>query len=200
MRASFRRTDSAGPEPTLDLYDVAYLAGGTWRVAEAAVITLRERGAVTVNGPRVRAGAGEPEHPVERALTALCPHNRSLTAVLSELAGSGSVEEIGDRLVSLGLLSRSRKRLTHTGRRRLEAAGEEESVPSYVLDGPAAVPDRQLRRTVIEAMPQPSGLGRRLRRLGGALDDTGDGWGSDSGSGHGGGHSCGGGGGGGGND
>ncbi|MET9735178.1 TIGR04222 domain-containing membrane protein [Streptomyces sp. NPDC006458] len=65
MRRGFRRLASAVAEPqVLDTYDVAFLAGGTQRVADCAVIALAERGLLKLSGPRVRAvGEALPQHP-----------------------------------------------------------------------------------------------------------------------------------------
>ncbi|WP_079058934.1 TIGR04222 domain-containing membrane protein [Streptomyces ossamyceticus] len=101
MRIGLRRRRT-GPEDeagALDLYDVAYLAGGAHRVADSAVITLAERGLLTVRGTRVRAADGEQRsaHPVEDALLASCPRSRRVVAVHSALQRSPEVEEIGRR-------------------------------------------------------------------------------------------------------
>ncbi|MET8014075.1 TIGR04222 domain-containing membrane protein [Streptomyces sp. NPDC005271] len=211
MRTIFRRTAAAAP-PVLDLYDIAYLAGGPRRVAETAVIALSERGAITVRRSRARVTGGRAEHPVERALIALCPVGKRVAPVLTALRDGPETARIGQRLVSYGLLARSRRRLTPAGRRHLETARAEGTLPGYVFTGPAAVPDRGLRRTLREAAPPPSGLGRGLIRMGRTLESDSDSYAysdayceaySDSAStschdGGGGHHSCGGGGGGGG--
>lgn len=200
MRTIFRRSASTEPR-TLDLYEIAYLAGGPLRVAETALITLHERGIVTVQRSRVRAGKTRADHPVERALTELCPYRKRVRFVLTMLLSGPETEEIGRRLVSYGLLTRSRQRFTAAGRRHVQTAKEDGALPVHVFDGPAALPDPVLRRTVRDAIPIPSGLGRRLIRMGRALDsdydsdygsDFGSHGGGDSGAGH---HSCGGGGG-----
>jgi hypothetical protein len=169
MRTIFRRPASAVTR-TLDLYDIAHLAGGPQRVAETAFLGLRERGVIRVRGSWVRA-LGEPaDHPVERALIALCPRGKSVASVLATVLGGPEMAEIEGRLVSYGLLTRSRHRLTHAGRRHLETAKRDATLPTYVLGGRAAVPDRVLRLTVREAAPRPSGLGRNLMRMGRVLD------------------------------
>jgi uncharacterized membrane protein YgcG len=217
MRIGLRRRRT-GPEDeagALDLYDVAYLAGGAHRVADSAVITLAERGLLTVRGTRVRAADGEQRsaHPVEDALLASCPRSRRVVAVHSALQRSPEVEEIGRRLAARGLVTGSRRRPTRAGRRRLRAALENGSLPAYVFEGPAVLPRGPVRRGMAGIQPIPSGLGRTLIRMGKALDndyDHGHGTGADSGSGSdwasgsdsgsGGGFGCGGGGGGGGGD
>ncbi|MFF9979637.1 TIGR04222 domain-containing membrane protein [Streptomyces erythrochromogenes] len=179
----------------LDVYEVAYLAAGPRRVAEVALLRLRERGVVGVVGPRVRAERpADGAHPVERALTGSCPRGRSVAAVLAAVADGPETAGIRDRLRAAGLLGRVRSRPTAAGRRRVAAARAEGAWPAYVFDGPPAVADRMLRRVVQEAGPVPSGLGRHLVRMGKALDradhsEHGHGHGHDGGS-------CGGGGGG----
>lgn len=186
----------------LDVYEVAYLAAGPHRVAQVALLGLRERGLVGVVGPRVRAERpGGGGHPVERALTAACPRGKGVTAVLAAVAGGPEVAGIRERLRSAGLLGRVRSRPTAAGRRRVAAARAEGSWPAYVFDGPPAVADRLLRRVVQEATPLPTGLGRTLVRMGKALDRADHdrhGHGHDGGSCGSAGHGCGGGGGGGG--
>lgn len=158
------------------MYEVACLAGGPQRVLETALLALRDRGAVTIVGPRVSA-AGDTEvpagdagrHPVERAVLASCPRGRSLEVVAKAVRGGPEVAEIRRGLVALGLLTRVRHRLTRAGRGRLEAAREEGALPAYVFDGPAAHGDRRLRR-VVAATAIPVGLGQSLIRMGKAAD------------------------------
>ncbi|MFC8825472.1 TIGR04222 domain-containing membrane protein [Streptomyces sp. NPDC057137] len=221
----WRRVSAA--ERRLEAYEVAYLAGGPQRVLEAALFALRDRGAVTIVGPQVRAvedgdGLAEHpvEHPVERAVLASCPRGRNVAVVATAVRGGPEVAEIRRELVALGLLTRARHRPTRAGVSRLDAARQEAAFPAYVFDGPPAHQDRRLRR-IVAGTSIPAGLGRSLIRMGKATDpdhdyDTdygsGSGSGSDSGSDSGsgsdtysssssdsGGFSCGSGGGGGGN-
>lgn len=197
MRGIFRRTTEPEPEPapqTLDLYDVACLAGGPRRMMEVALVVLHERGMVRVRVSRVRAvddAVDHPgTHPFECTVVDLCRRrSRDTLSLLIEMEAAPEVEEIQRRLVSSGLLTRKRL-LTHAGRQRLETAGRSGAYPAYVFEGPAALPEGALRRNVSEVIPSTPGLGRRLIRLGDALGD----WASDHGGD--GGHSCGGGGGG----
>ncbi|MFD3524344.1 TIGR04222 domain-containing membrane protein [Streptomyces sp. NPDC058653] len=198
----WRRVSAA--ERRLETYEVAYLAGGPQRVLEAALFALRDRGAVTIVGPRVRAVREDDSlatHPVERAVLAACPRGRSLTVVADAVRGGPEVAALKRELIALGLVARSRHRLTPAGRRQLAAAREEAALPAYVLEGPGAHPDRRLRR-IVAGTSLPSGLGRTLIRMGRATEpDHDDNYdydpGSDSSS-EPGGFSCGGGGGGGG--
>ncbi|MEV0218043.1 TIGR04222 domain-containing membrane protein [Streptomyces sp. NPDC050704] len=179
----------------LDAYDVAFLAGGTQRVVESAMIALSDCGLLKLSGSRVRAvSEALPRHPVERALIAACPRNRSATFVLAALQRSPEVQEIACRLAALSLVTGSRHRLTRLGRRQLRAAEQGEGLPDYIFGGPAVLPDGLVRRGVVSARPVPPGLGRALIRMGKALDhDSDSGSGSDSDAGSGGAFSCGGG-------
>lgn len=190
----FRRSAAAmGEPPNLDVYDVAFLAGGAQRVVDSALIALSERGLLKLRGTRVRAvGEERPQHPVEQAVIVSCPRSRSVTAVHAALRCSPEVEEIGRQLAARGLVTGSRHRPTRAGRRRLRAAESDDSLPTYVFEGPAALPTGPVRRAVTGAHPIPSGLGRALIRMGKALDRDSD---SDSTSDSSGGFSCGGGGG-----
>lgn len=70
----FRRSAAVVGEPqaaALDLYDLAFLAGGAQRVSDSAVIALSETGSLRIRGSRVRAvGEARPVHPVEQAVLA----------------------------------------------------------------------------------------------------------------------------------
>lgn len=192
MRIITRGTDRAIPF-TLDVYDIAYIAGGPWRVAETALLSLRERGLVTVRGIRVRAGALPGGHAVEEALLLLCPRSKQVTSVLTQVAAGAEVAGIGARLRAAGLVGRLRRRPTAAGRACLADARCAGACPSYVFDGWAGVEDRSLRRTLREASPVPTPLESSVYRMGEALDDPfGHDSGADTGFSH---HSCGGGGG-----
>ncbi|MFC8200810.1 TIGR04222 domain-containing membrane protein [Streptomyces sp. NPDC057298] len=199
MGIGFRRSASAMEEPgVLDAYDVAFLAGGAQRVVDSAMIALSDCGLLKLSGSRVRAvgavGEALPQHPVECALIALCPRNRSAASVLAALQCSPEVQEIARRLAARGLVAGSRHRSTRLGRRQLRSAERGEGLPDYVFGGPAVLPDGLVRRGVVNARPVPSGLGRALIRMGKALDhDSDSGSGSDSDADSGSAFSCGGG-------
>ena len=207
MGITFRRSVSVLEEPeALDVYDIAFLAGGPQRVAESALIALSERGLLKIGGVRVRAvGEAPPQHPVEDVLLVMCPRSKNTASVLTAVQRSPEVQEITRRLAARSLVRGSRHRPTRLGRRQLRAAERSEGLPEYVFNGPAALPHGPVRRGVVIARPAPSGLGRTLARMGRALDrdsdsgtdfGSGSGSGSDSDAGSGGGFSCGGGGGG----
>ncbi|MFF7649243.1 TIGR04222 domain-containing membrane protein [Streptomyces sp. NPDC007983] len=192
MKLIFRRTTDPAPR-TLDLYDVAYLAGGPRRMMEVALVALHERGIVRIRSSRVHTldGAGDPDgHPFEHAVAELCRYVSRRTRHLLEAIETGpEVEEIERRMVSCGLLTPRRLRLTRAGKWHLGAAERSGAFPGHVFEGPAALPKGALRRNVSEGIPSAPGLTRRLLHLGGALDSDNDGI-MDLGGGH---HSCGGG-------
>ncbi|MFE0674795.1 TIGR04222 domain-containing membrane protein [Streptomyces sp. NPDC058867] len=171
MGRVFRRSTAVPSECAPDTYEVAFLAGGAPRVADAALIALAERGLLRLSGPRVRAVDGAPPpHPVERALFLSCLRNRSIVSVHTALRRSPEVEEIGHRLAGRGLTTRFRRRPTRLGRACLRRAAESGGLPPYVLGGAAVLPDGPVRRRVLGAHPIPQGLGRSLTRMGRALD------------------------------
>ncbi|NGO74661.1 TIGR04222 domain-containing membrane protein [Streptomyces sp. YC504] len=199
MRWGFRRfSRGSGAARDLGVYDVAFLAGGPQRVADSAIIALNRRGLVVVLASRVRAVDGEhPEHAVERAVLVFCRRSKVINAVRAAVQRSPEVEEIGRRLAARGLVAGSRRRVTRAGRRHLQAARDDASVPQYVLGGATISRDGTVRHRGGHAQTLPAGLGRTLRRMGKALDNDSD-PGSDAGTYAGSGSSCGGGGGGGG--
>lgn len=174
VRTIFRRRESAAPL-TLDIYDIAYLAGGPRRVARTALIQLRERGAIKFIGSRLRAlRAGDPaDHPIEGALIGKChPVGTDALSAVEEVRSGPEMKKIGRRLAAYGLLSRSGQRLTPAGERELESARQEGALPAYVFDGLAAVEDERLRTAVREATTYQDGLGASLVRMGEAIEDA----------------------------
>lgn len=167
------------PEPPgpaqrdLDLYDIAFLAGGGRRVAETALITLRDRGVLKVRGSRARPGdtpAEEGElHPVEWSLADLCAELDDIAVLLDFVHRGPEVVLIRAQLMSDGSLTLFRHRLTALGRRRLTEAQARGTWPAHVFEGSTALKDRRLARTLDNAS-LPSGLGRALARMGRALD------------------------------
>ncbi|MFD3755765.1 TIGR04222 domain-containing membrane protein [Streptomyces sp. NPDC058622] len=163
---------SAGPcgghQPGVDIYEMAHLAGGPRRVAEVAVLGLRDRGAVTVTGPRVRAGRepGDGAQPVERAVLRRCPRGKALSAVLAAVAAGPEVAGVRRALVEAGLLGR--RRPTAAGRRALAAARADGQWPAYVFEGWPVPPKR--RRSTRHSPLDTSMIGRALDRIGRTLD------------------------------
>ncbi|MFD3489491.1 TIGR04222 domain-containing membrane protein [Streptomyces sp. NPDC058690] len=103
----WRRPERA---PELGPYDAAFLAGGPERVVETALHTLwgSDNNVVIGSGGRLRLPEPwtEPEHPVERAVVEKWRTSGSTTPTLLRVRAvrAGAVREIGDRLVSYGLL------------------------------------------------------------------------------------------------
>lgn len=103
----WRRRERA---PELGPYDAAFLAGGPERVVETALHTLwgSDNNVVIGSGGRLRLPEPwtEPEHPVERAVVEKWRTSGSSTPTLLRVRAvrAGAVREIGDRLVSYGLL------------------------------------------------------------------------------------------------
>jgi hypothetical protein len=95
--------------PSLDLYDVAYLAGGLPRVVDAALVELVGTGRVRVDSPgelaAVHPGGG---HPVEAAvLDMIGTHGqRPADTVRWWLMADDRLRAVGRRLVHAGLLHR----------------------------------------------------------------------------------------------
>lgn len=168
----------------LDLYDLAYLAGGPARVADTAVVVLLERGLLRVDPAGRLAAVGRVAgRPVEAAVldTLGARPLRSAATLTWRLAEDPRVIAVGDRLVRDGLLRRNplarlwagSPRLVRTGagRRALEQADPARAVGStdglaVALHGPAAMGDRVLRDSVSgtdspRAIPRARGSRRR---------------------------------------
>ncbi|MFF3017296.1 TIGR04222 domain-containing membrane protein [Streptomyces sp. NPDC057939] len=197
----------SGETRILDVYDIAFLAGGARRVVDAAVIALNRRGLLVVHASQVRTVAvEEPLHAVERAVAAFCGRTRSIDAVRAGLQRSPEVEAIGRGLATWGLVAGADRQVTRAGRRHLQQAECDPSMPAYVFVESSALGEAPVRRPTDRAQPVQPGRGptpgrggrsRTPRRRFPRFDvdsDPGSGTGSHSG----GGHSCGGGGGGGG--
>ncbi|MCP3760746.1 TIGR04222 domain-containing membrane protein [Streptomyces sp. TBY4] len=197
MRRMLRRAEAHSAGEALDPYQYAYLAGGGMRIAESAVVSLIERGMLSLGAARLRViGGDQPEHPVELAVIVACPRSKPVREVIEAVRNSSEVDELARRLVSLGLVRRRRRKPTRAGRRRLADAASAGHVPAHILHGPVALIPGSARRGLLGTHPVPDALGCTLIRMGKALDDD-RGQGSDAGA-DGGGFGGGGGGGGGG--
>ncbi len=168
----------------LDLYDIAFLAGGVQRVVDTALVALVESGRVRVHAPgEFAAVRPERRHPVEAAvLDAVGTRgHRSVDTIRWRLTGDERCTGLGRSLASAGLLRRTFRGRepwcpTRAGRealRRLAAqpptdpALDGGSAVLVALRGREAMPDSALRGAVFErpSLPQVTepGLGRRLR-------------------------------------
>ncbi|WP_328944400.1 TIGR04222 domain-containing membrane protein [Streptomyces sp. NBC_00250] len=172
MATTYHRTPAENIGEALDLYDYAYLAGGERRVVETAIVSLTERGMLTMRAARLRSvGDERPRHPVERAVVAACPRSKRVQEVTEALRHSPEVDELARRLVSLGLVRGRRRRTTRSGRRRLATAASAGGLPAYAREGPAALDPGPVRYGLLSTRTVPDGLGRTLLRMARALDD-----------------------------
>jgi hypothetical protein len=149
--------------PVLDLYDIAYLAGGPDRVVDTALVALVEAGRIRVHSPGQLATTDlVRRHPVEAAvLDAVGPTgHRSVDTIRWRLHDDERLLQVGHRLRRAGLVGRTgavvvllhghRRALapTHAGRRvlgelrsRAVASGQTELV-RVALDGPQELGNR----------------------------------------------------------
>jgi hypothetical protein len=160
----------------LDLYDVAFLAGGPERVAETAVVALARDGDIRVHSPGRLARCGRtPRHAAEAAvLDALGPMgHRDLDAVRWRTVEDERVRAIGVRLHKDGLLGHGGATIallrgdprwlapTRAGRAALRALGErpalaDPEVVAVALGGPDRMRNRALHAAIF-AEPQTGG-------------------------------------------
>jgi hypothetical protein len=178
--------------PRLDVYEIAYLAGGLDRVVDTALVALVESGRVRVHAPGELAVV-EPgrSHPVEGAVMDAVgtQGHRSIDTIRWRLAGDERLDELGRSLAAAGLLrrrpfgrarsDRSAWSATRAGRQALqearahplaEAVLDGGSALAVALDGREAIPDRRRCSEIFERplppMPRTSGMSRRLRDVG----------------------------------
>ena len=158
-----RATRSSGRTPDLDVYDIAFLAGGAERVVDAALVALVESGHVRVYAPGELVVV-EPSrtHPVEAAVMDAvgAEGHRSIDTIRSRLADDARIGALGRSLCSAGLLRRRLRfghrasddrdwSLTASGREALDRRAERPSVRALdrgstlqvALYGWAAMPD-----------------------------------------------------------
>jgi hypothetical protein len=154
----------------LDLYDLAFLAGGPARVVDAAVVALLESGRVGVRDTgELYARDASRRHPVEAAvLDAVGSRGRhSVGTVRWRVRDDQRITKIGDRLSTTGLVRRpllARYRApawarTAAGRRSLrelrqcpptDLVAPGTSALSVALHGPAAMTDPVVRARVFD--------------------------------------------------
>jgi len=175
----------------LDLYDIAFLAGGVDRVVDTALVALVESGRVRVHAPGELAVV-EPgrSHPVEGAvMDAVGTHgHRSVDTIRWRLAGDERLADMGRSLAAGGLVRRRRLArrgageawsTTKVGREALRRLGDEPwtaraldggSALQVALRGREAMPDRRLRTEIFERplppLPRTSGMHRRIQEAG----------------------------------
>jgi hypothetical protein len=176
--------------PDLDVYDIAYLAGGPARVVDTALVTLAQSGRVRVHSPGQFAAVGlTRRHPVEAAvLDAIgTSGHRSIDTILWRLVDDERLLDVEDRLRRDGLLRRGHwlgrhapdRRLlvrTNAGRRalrrlRADSPPEGDGALPVALRGRVAVADRELCAAVFDGPRQfrPMHRGSRSRNRAEAL-------------------------------
>ena len=156
--------------PVLDVYDVAFLAGGANRAVETAIVALVRCGRLRVHSPGQLATADlSRRHPVEAAvLDAVGPiGHRSVDTICWRLVEDDRLLDIGRRLHKAGLLGRlgaavsvlhhDRRALapTRAGHRVLRELGDHPALgdPEAVrvaLGGRGAMTDQKLRADIFE--------------------------------------------------
>jgi hypothetical protein len=162
-------TAPAAP-PRLDVYDIAFLAGGPDRVVETALVALVRAGRVRIHAPgRLATAELSRRHPVEAAvLDAVGPTgHRSVDTVRWRLLDDDRLLDVGRRLRAAGLLGRigaalravrgDRRALapTRTGRRTLRELHEQPvsgnvELMRVALGGRTAMTDEKLRAGIFE--------------------------------------------------
>ena len=158
-----------GPPPpsALDLYDVAYLAGGLDRVVDTALVALVRSGRVRVHSPGELATADlRRRHPVEAAvLDAVGPTgHRSVDTVRWRVATDERILDVGRRLQQGGLVTRFAlasalrrgRPVSNPSVRGRKLLSELRAIPPADVDlrvalgGREALPDGDLRCAIFE--------------------------------------------------
>jgi hypothetical protein len=168
--------------PVLDLYDVAYLAGGPDRVVDTAIVALVRNGRIRVHSPGQLATVDlTRRHPVEAAvLDVVGPKgHRSVDTIRWRSRADERLLDVGRSLQRAGLLGRfgavlpltrgPRQKLapTRAGRRVLEeysdrSLGDTEAT-RVALGGRSAMGDAKLRAAIFEP-PDTTPVIPRTRR------------------------------------
>src|SRR5215218_6838324 len=156
--------------PDLDVYDIAFLAGGPNRTVETAIVALVLGGRLRVHSPgRLAAVDLSRRHPVEAAVLDACPPigHRSVDTICWRLADDDRLLGIGRRLHERGLLGRlggvvsglhgHHRTLapTRAGHRVLSELGNgpapgSPEVVRVAVGGRAAMTDARLRADIFE--------------------------------------------------
>lgn len=184
-------TATNGPDVGLndmDVYDIAFLAGGPARVVDTAVVALLRTGRLRLHSPGQLATADlSRRHPVEAAvLDAVGPTgHRSIDTIRWRVVEDERLLDLGRRLHRAGLLGRAagvvglvhgdRRALapTRAGRRMLRAIQErpatgDAEVRRVALGGREEMTDQRRRHEIFER-PQtslePAPPGRRSRGI-----------------------------------
>ena len=166
--------------PHLDVYELAFLAGGAERVVDTALVVLVESGRIRIHAPgQLAVVEAARRHPVEAAvLDAVGTHgHRSVDTIRWRLAGDERITGLAGSLAADDLLHRQRFpgrgawRATRKGRQALDRPVADHSLDGgsalqVALHGRDAMTDADLRAAIFEPAPLPTvtpALGRRLR-------------------------------------
>jgi hypothetical protein len=151
--------------PVLDLYDIAYLAGGPDRVVDTALVALVEAGRIRVHSPGQLATTDlVRRHPVEAAvLDAVGPTgHRSVDTIRWRMHDDERLLQVGHGLRQAGLVGRTGAVvvLLHGHRRALAPTHAGRRVLGELRSRAAVSGQTELVRVALEG---PQQLGNRLR-------------------------------------
>jgi hypothetical protein len=170
---------TASKASDLDVYDIAFLAGGPARVVETAVVALLRAGRLRLHSPGQLATADlSRRHPVEAAvLDAVGPTgHRSIDTVHWRVVDDSRLLEIGQRLRDRGLMGgfsglRTGRRSSVTSRAGRQTLIEVEDLPEVDAEamrvargGRAAMQDVELRAAIFEPPGTSQAIPRGRRR------------------------------------
>ena len=128
-----------GTSPRLDVYDIAYLAGGPERVVDTALVALVESGRVRVHGTGqlavVEPGRSDPVGAAVMDAIGTRGH-RSVDVVRWRLADDDRVLSIGRRLATAGLVRRWRVVPRRTARAAVLTAAGRRTLRALVSEPP----------------------------------------------------------------
>ena len=152
----------------LDVYEIAYLCGGSERVALAAVAAMAQDGRIRISRTRHRVQVVHRRggQPAERAVLDAVPDSGTvLGSLLADVARSAAVTELIEGLRGRGLVGRhslaGHPHLSAAGRqvrKELESPGPELRGDLRVaVLGPAGIADAGLRDIVRSPDPPPGG-------------------------------------------
>jgi hypothetical protein len=165
----------------LDLYDIAFLAGGPARVVDTAVVALLRTGRLRLHSPgRLATADISRRHPVEAAvLDAVGPTgHRSIDTIQWRVTEDARLQDIEQRLRGRRLVGRAGVgglRLGHpalapsrAGRQVLADAGAlpgvDDEAMRVALGGRAAMQDKMLRIAIFEPPDTTPAIPRGRRR------------------------------------
>src|SRR4051794_15126442 len=100
------RADQARPGPPPTVYQLAFLAGGPDRAADAAGAALGARGKRGVNSSKQVSQAGaRPSEPLEQAVFDVAKLTTTTSAIRAHVRGSAAMRALEDGMDQQGLLS-----------------------------------------------------------------------------------------------